>query len=101
MFKGSTFKVGAKRVPSVPKFQLFQSSRSTRATKNQETSKTLAEFPHRPGDEQERTNPMESSGAVQTAAELSQFLVSGFNFRVPFQPRNKFVQSCSEGTKVR
>jgi hypothetical protein len=44
---------------------------------------------------------MESSGAVQTAAELSQFLVSGFNFRVPFQPRNKFVQSCSEGTKVR
>ena len=41
------------RLTQVPKFQLFQSSRSTRATKNQETSKILAEFLHRPGDQQE------------------------------------------------
>jgi hypothetical protein len=54
MFKGSTFKVGAKRVRKVPKVPVVPIVPLNSRKQNQETPKTLAEFPHRPGDEQER-----------------------------------------------
>ena len=50
------------RTHAVSSFRFFPSPQ----TKNQETYKTLAEFPHRPAGRTARPNPLESTSAVQT-----------------------------------